>query len=422
MRIALLTLGSRGDTQPFISLAIRLKEMGHDVVLGARPDYTELVEKYGIEFMPLGPHITPHISDMSKVIASGNFFKFMLKTRQLKGAFTEKTAEDAMLAVVGAEAIFFKYSWDTGYTIAEKLGVPCAGVMFFPITPTRAFPCFLVGDGKDKGRLLNAFFWWLSQMVIWQDQHSYNKKLRRKMGLKPVSYLGPLKLQAQRKMPVFYAYSPTLLPKPSDWPERMYVTGVWPSLPPVDWHPSPELVKFIESGSAPVFIGFGSMEGKAGRAQDIAVKALELSGKRGIVQSQFDEDESDGVLPETVFLIKDVYHQWLFPKMAAVVHHGGVGTTMTGLLSGVPSILIPHTIDQHSWGRHVYALGVGPESIPSKGVTAELLAKAIEEATTNEMMNSRAREIGKMLEKEDGVKETMDVFFQYYRDTVNHTH
>ena len=162
------------------------------------------------------------------------------------------------------------------------------------------------------------------------------------------------------------------------------------------------------------------MPSNAERTLAMILKALELSGKRGVILSGWADIGSAGKLPETVFCVNDVPHHWLFPKMAAIVHHGGAGTTMSGLLSGIPSIITPSTIDQHSWGRQVHALGAGPVPIPFKDITPELLAAVITEAATNENMRNRAFEISKTLEKEDGLNQTLDLFFRFFDSRIEH--
>ena len=416
MRITLLTLGTRGDTQPFISLAVRLKEAGHSVLLGARPDFTGLAAEYGIAFAPLGRPFKPFVQKNTNGIESGNFLKSAFAETRLRKAEFENTGEDAYRAAIGSDAIIYKYSFLAGYSIAEKLGIPCAAVMVYPITPTGDYPCFLVGSGKDHGRFINSLTWKLcEQLMIWPYQRPFDNTLRKKtLNLKQLPYFGPYKRQSRENLPVYYAHSPILLPKPSDWPERIHVTGAWPVLPPANWRPPADLTEFLERGPAPVYIGFGSMPSRAARTLAIVLKALEISGKRGVILSGWADIGEAGAFPDTVFCVKEAPYSWLFPKMAAVVHHGGAGTVTFGLLSGVPSIITPYTLDQPSWARHVYALGVGPKPIPFNAVTPELLAGAIKEATTNDTMKKRAREVSKLIGEEDGVKTTMNLFFEYY--------
>src|SRR5438046_907610 len=142
MRITLLTVPARGDTEPFVALAVRLMQVGHTVKLAARPDFAGLAAAYGIEFAPLGNPYQPFITGAAEASAIGsghllNQVRYGLKQRKY---VTERLHEDAWQAAQGAEAIIYKYPWITPHTIAEKLGVPSASAMLLPLVPTQAFP------------------------------------------------------------------------------------------------------------------------------------------------------------------------------------------------------------------------------------------------------------------------------------------
>jgi UDP:flavonoid glycosyltransferase YjiC (YdhE family) len=146
---------------------------------------------------------------------------------------------------------------------------------------------------------------------------------------------------------------------------------------------------------------------------NLVLKALELSGQRGVLLSGWAGIGKGRTLPEHVFSAESLPHSWLFPRMAAVVHHGGAGTTGAGLRSGVPSILIPLAADQPSWARQVSALGAGPAPLPFQTLTAERLADAIREAVTNPAMRQRAAELGRRIQAEDGLGQTIALFMRY---------
>src|SRR5215469_12664430 len=231
--------------------------------------------------------------------------------------------------------------------------------MFFPLTPTRAFPSFLMGRGIDRGPRLDRLIWSLSEQVVWQLLRSDDRKLRRELGLRPLPFFGPLARQQCEEMPVYYTYSPAVLPRPADWPDRVQVTGYWFLDPPTGWQPPADLLHFLQAGPPPVSIGFGSMASRDAQASlHLVLKALELSGQRGVLLSGWAGLGKGRTLPENVFRAESLPHSWLFPRMAAVVHHGGAGTTGAGLGSGVPSVLTPLAADQPSWARQVYALGL----------------------------------------------------------------
>jgi UDP:flavonoid glycosyltransferase YjiC (YdhE family) len=417
MRITLFTIGARGDTQPFVELAVRLKQDGHSVKLAARPDFASLAADYGVDFAPLGHPYQSFITGAGEASAIGpghllTKLRYGLSQRRY---FFDQLDQDAWRAAQGAEAIIYKSSWITGYSIAEKLGIPCAGAMLFPLTPTRAFPSFVVGGGQDRGPLLNWLMWKLSEQVVWQITRRDDKKLRRNLlGLRPLPFFGPVARQQREAMPIYYAYSPAVLPPPADWPDRMHVTGYWFLDQEPEWQPPADLLNFLQAGPAPVYIGFGSMASRDAEATlHLILKALELSDQRGVLLSGWAGIGKGRALPSHVFSAESLPHSWLFPRMAAVVHHGGAGTTAAGLRGGVPSILTPLIADQPSWARQVQALGAGPAPLPFQTLTAERLAAAIREAVTNPAMRQRAAELGRQIQAEDGPGRTIELFLQY---------
>ena len=408
-----------GDTQPFISLAVRFKQEGHSVKLGARPDFADLAASYGIEFAPIG---NPYKSllrneEVATAIGSGNMLKMIIKQASdsnRRKAFLDGLDTDAINAVEGADAIIYKSSWIPFYSIAQKVGVPSAAAMFMPLTRTSFFPSFLIGGGKDRGAMINSLIWRVTEQFIWQVSRNFDNRIRGELlGFPRLPFFGPSARQLERT-PLYYAYSPTVIPRPADWPERIHVTGFWFSDPPPGWMPPSDLVAFLESGPPPVYVGFGSMP--SGSAEDtltLILNALELSHQRGILLSGWAGIGEDRKLPEYAFGVESVPHSWLFPRMSAVVHHGGAGTTGAGLRAGVPSIVTPFVADQPNWAKRIETLGVGPRAIPFSELTADLLAKAIRQATTDTAMRQRASDLGERIRSEDGVGTMVDLFMNF---------
>jgi sterol 3beta-glucosyltransferase len=202
--------------------------------------------------------------------------------------------------------------------------------------------------------------------------------------------------------PILYGFSPSVIAPPRDWGEHVHVTGYWFLDPPSDWTPPPALVEFLQAGPPPVYIGFGSMSSQ--RPEETAAlvgQALARAGQRAIMLSGWGglhQADSD-----SVFMVDSVPHAWLFPQVAAVVHHGGAGTTAASLRAGVPSIVIPFHGDQPFWGQRVADLGVGPAPIPRRNLTVERLAQAIHRAVTDQPMRQRAADLGAKIRAEDGV-------------------
>jgi UDP:flavonoid glycosyltransferase YjiC (YdhE family) len=192
-----------------------------------------------------------------------------------------------------------------------------------------------------------------------------------------------------------------VLPRPRDWRAGLDVVGYWWPHRPADWSPPSPLVDFLAAGPAPVFLGFGSMAGgQGGWLTELTVEALRLAGVRAVVQAGWAG--LDG-LGDDVFTVGDVPHEWLFPRMSAVVHHGGAGTTGAGLRAGVPTVTTPIYADQPLWGARVQALGAGPAPLPMRNLTPVALATAIRAATTNPDHRAAAGRLAEQIATEDAI-------------------
>jgi len=232
---------------------------------------------------------------------------------------------------------------------------------------------------------------------------------RYDIGLSPLKKFNLLKTWDGRDIPVLHILSEAVLPRPSDWPESAYITGYCFLDRDNGWRAPPDLQNFLDAGPPPVYVGFGSMAGR--NPQELArtiIDALQLVEVRGIIATGWGGLASE-TLPESIFKIKSVPHDWLFPQVSAVVHHGGAGTTAAGLRYGKPSVIIPFFGDQPFWGRHVHELGASTRPIPRKKLTAEKLARAIKSAISNSELQRNAEEIGNKIRQEDGIGNTVSV-------------
>ncbi|HXP62667.1 MAG TPA: glycosyltransferase, partial [Dongiaceae bacterium] len=237
-----------------------------------------------------------------------------------------------------------------------------------------------------------------------------NRWRRKELGLPPEPLAGNVQRQRRRQVPHFLGYSQHVLPRPADWGENVHVTGYWFLPMHSDWQPPPAVVEFLQSGPPPVYVGFGSLSVRSPvEFTRLMVSALEMSGRRGLLSRGWGN--LGGIpLPKTILKIDSIPHEWLFPQVAAVVHHGGCGTTAAGLRSGVPTITIPFFADQFLWAERVMALGAGPASIPYASLTAEKLAQAIRTATGDPAVRAAAQGVGSRLRAENGVENMVASF------------
>ncbi len=313
-------------------------------------------------------------------------------------------------ACVGSEAIVYAPLAFAGYHVAEALGVPSYQAALQPATPTREFPIFPLAGKREWGGTYNRLTYTLYEQLTWQALRPVINRWRKEtLGLPTIPMLRSFKEFRAQRVPQLYGFSAAVVPKPRDWPEWHHITGYWFLDRPAEWQPPADIVDFLEAGPAPVYVGFGSMIAKdPAELFELALEALRRAGRRGVLSTGWmGADHAD--LPDDVFGIESIPHDWLFPQMAAVVHHGGAGTTATGLRAGVPSIVAPFFADQPFWAHRVKVLGVGPAPVPQKRITAERLAHAIQAATSDDGMRARAVSLGERIRSEDGVRTAVEL-------------
>jgi UDP:flavonoid glycosyltransferase YjiC (YdhE family) len=289
-------------------------------------------------------------------------------------------------------------------------GIPSAMAYLFPMTATRAWPMIWFPWRFSLGGWYNRLTHSLMSGLLWQVGGAMANRWRKQLGLKPWrSYAEALNYARQIGTPNLYGYSPHLLPKPPDWDEHEHLTGYWFLEPPPAWQPPADLLEFLDSGPPPVYIGFGSLSLRDGadKTQPI-LRALEISGQRSVLLTGWGGLTPLSAPPNVLF-VEDVPHAWLFPRMAAVMHHGGAGSTGAGLRAGVPSLITPFAGDQLLWAERVARLGAGPRMPNIKKLSAEKLAEAIHTAVHDAELRARAAALGEKIRAEDGMARAVEI-------------
>ena len=287
----------------------------------------------------------------------------------------------------------------------EKLGIPVSGAMLQPIHQTAEFASFLFPpwplDRVPGQGSYNRFSHLALQHLAWQLVRRHVDRSRsRLLGLGPVPRLGPSRELDRGDRLWLYGFSPTLLPKPRDWPPSAHVTGYWHLERDSDWQPPRPLVDFLTSGSPPVYVGFGS-SGRFRQAETIALvlESLRLSGQRGVVAVPAQEP-SVRVISDDIIGVDRVPYDWLFPRTSLVVNHAGLGTIEYALRAGRPSVSVPHFLDQHLWALSLARLGASPRPIPRRKLSASRLAEHIRAALADRGMRARAERLRGLVEAE----------------------
>jgi len=409
MHIVIMAFGSRGDVQPYVALGHGLKAAGHGVTVAALDDYETLIREAGLDFFSLGFRMADmQLDTFQAALDSGrNTVQAVLDLlRSARPVMTGMMARQGEVARQADALIASLIAMIPAQPCAEKFGIPYMGAVLQPLGHTRAFPSPVFPVDLPPLGALN----WLThrfeeQLFALPTWPMVNHFRRTYLGLPPIRPLTyPYTHLNGRAVPWLHAYSPAVVPHPADWPAFRHVTGYW-TLPPDDgWLPPADLVRFLDAGPQPVYAGFGSMAMQDNPARlALVIEALDRAGQRGVLAVRPGEIAGHE-LPETVYpLMEGCPHEWLFPKMAAIVHHGGAGTTGAGLRSGAPSIGVPFMGDQPFWASRIAALGAGPQPIPRKQLTAGRLAYAIRVAVEHEGIRRRAAALGEKLRAEDGV-------------------
>ncbi len=404
MRLSIVAVGSRGDVQPYLALGMGLQKAGFQVQFCSDRLFEQLVSSTGLPYAPVTAAPVEMLQqNLSRI---GGPVKLI---RWLNQHF-KPLARDFFTDLAGAtqlsEAILYSTLAFAGYHVAEKHHIPALGVYNVPITPTHAFrnPSFPAPPSWFPYK--RTYNWWsfraANQLFIRMVKPIVNQCRREVLGIEPLPDRFYQRLDIS-PLPLVYGFSPNLLPMPGDWGSWLKISGHWFFDELQGWNPPAELLRFLDAGRPPVYVGFGSMvDEQIKRATPVILQALKQLGLRGILLGGWGGLGS-GDLPDTILCLDSVPHAWLFPRVAAVVHHGGAGTTATGLRFGKPTLVVPFFADQPFWGERVHALGCGPRPVPFRRLTTVNLVKAIDELTNNPTFNHNAQNIGAKLQAEDGV-------------------
>lgn len=401
MRLAIHTLGTRGDVQPYLALARGFMAAGCEVVLATAARFEGFVTARGVPFAPL-PDDFLDLMDTPEGKAALSGRKTLTWTlrmlRQIR-PMMRRLLDAQWAAAGGADAIIYHPKALGSVHIAERLGIPAFLAFTLPgMTPTRAFPSPMLPfvDLGPLNRLSHELFLRYANTLFREPVNRWREEV---LGL-----LNSRRDDCIHGVPVprLYGFSPSVVPKPADWDGNSEVTGYW-FLDDEEWLPSPSLKGFLQAGPPPVYVGFGSIP-SADPMQTTAmvVEALAMAGVRGILASGWG-GLAAMPLSDQVYMLDAAPHNRLFPHVSAVVHHGGAGTTAAGLRAGRPTVTCPFFGDQPFWGRRVSGLGAGPAPLAHKHLTAAKLAEAISVAVTDQGIRSQAELISARIRAEDGV-------------------
>lgn len=397
MKFSIVTYGTEGDTRPLAALSRALMDVGHDTLMLADTGTFESIHALNVPVQALS-------GDIRKTLAAGVAGTNMMPRKSdFKGTArlladianenTEAWMAELLASARGSDAIIFSgMAGFVALSVAERLNIPAIGAALIPMTPTCEFPSPFLSPNLVPGwlnrvshNLVNGMFWRAFKVKL-------NKARAAVCGL-------PARNKLWNDFPLLYGISPNLLPQPADWPEHVRMCGQWLHSAE-SWTPPLELEDFLLAGSPPLYFGFGSMSGYD-RAQMLDILVRSLRGRRALFYPGWN-GMKHSELPSNILAIGNVPHDWLFPQTAAVIHHGGVGTTHSATRAGKPSIVVPFIGDQFFWADRLAKLGVAPEPVTAAKMNVAGLTRAIEFIERDEV-RVRAAKLGEAISMENGL-------------------
>lgn len=391
MRVLMITPGTRGDVAPMAGLGNRLQALGFDVAIAANAVYAPLVTAAGCEHRELPGDMSHLVTPAApgKKVTGADLREYLSEL----GDYMDLAATGTLAAAEnGADVILANAIAPYAYDVAEALGVPAIGAHLQPTEPSTAYPPVVLGTARSLGPVGNK----LLGSLVSAGKAPYDApsaRIRRTLGLGKKSRADAERQRRKANNPVLHGISPAIFPRPADWRSGLSLTGYWWPENEPGWKPPEGLLEFLADGPPPVFIGFGS---SAALDADFMLDTARRAGVRAVLQGV------DGVSGSDAIGIGAGPHEWLFPRMAAVVHHAGAGTAAAGLRAGVPTVSVPIYTDQPFWAARIKSLGAGPQPVPYKELSTERLSAAITQATTTPAYAEHARQLAARLATEDG--------------------
>lgn len=409
MRITILAVGTHGDVRPFIALSHGLQARGHEVTISTGKNFEGLIRDAGIGFSPMTADYEKLMRNSPEMVEAGN--NLVKGTRLMRGLLMEMAshwAEEGLAACAGADLIIGQGSGTVlALSLGEALKVPTMQVQFQPITPCRDIPPVMLPQSRFRlPGFVNMGLYHTLRFAIWQlFKDAINDVVRKDLGLRPVTYSELYFDDNPDRRRVLYAYSEQVVPRSRDWSALAQVTGYWFLDEGEDWTPPEDLAKFLAAGDKPVYIGFGSMlTQKAEQVTRMVLAAVKELGCRAVLATGWGGLSADPALADpNVFVLKSAPHDWLFPRMAGAVHHGGAGTTAAACRAGIPSLIMPFITEQAFWSARLEEKGIAAPRLNRKTVTTRDFQRGIARLL-DPAMKTRAEALGAQIRQENGVE------------------
>lgn len=398
MKIVLATFGSRGDVQPMLALSLALQSKGHEVLLVGPPEKAAWAKQLGCPYRPLGSDVTAVLDGMKDAHSLGSTLYFVSFLRNELNTQFELLPE----IIAGADLVVGSSLNFALSTLTESMGIEYRFVAFAPHLLPSGYHPFPAFKHQRLPRWYNRMTWQVAGLL---DRCNYTRLInrhRRQLGLNAIGDAWRHILGRQ----VIVASDSAIAGLPPDIAAQAATQTGYMHLNQPDQQ-LPALEDFLAAGAPPVYAGFGSMPLRDQiRNVAVIVEAARISGQR-LVIGKFWDTPSEFSNSDNIFFIKKYPHLKLFPQMAAVIHHGGAGTTASSAVSGVPQIIVPHILDQYYWGNQIYQSKLGPAPIWRSELNSKKLAAAIGECLSDATIRDRATETSVIIRQRDSLELTV---------------
>ncbi len=413
MHFTIFVYGTWGDIRPHVVLGMGLQRAGHQVQVVASRVYEAWVRARGLAYHPLQTDTNLFTRQNAALLDAGILRQMQMARQKLNPIMAEMAREvlaatrqsDVLLTVEFGAALLF------GVLQANQLKTILINPA--PLNPTSQLSTVLppAPTWFPFRSRYNRMGYGIMRRAGWMMMDGPRRAVAAQH---PPASAGRYRQYAALldATPALTTVSPQVVAPPTDWPAHHRMTGYLFDDDP-DWTPPPALTAFIEAGEPPVYIGFGSMpDSRPQHTTRLIVEAVQRSGKRAVLLRGW-AGLGAADLPPNLYLLGYAPHHWLFPRMAGLIHHGGAGTTASGLRAGKPAVIIPFSADQPFWGRHLHQLGVAGPPIPRKALTVEALTRAIHTVTEDPTLQANARALSEKIAHEDGLGEALRSIAQF---------
>jgi sterol 3beta-glucosyltransferase len=417
MKIIIMALGTRGDVEPLLAIGSILKSRGHDVICGMSAQFREMVEDTRLRFSPFSKKYLEIIESETGSNFMGQKGSFLKKVRmliemyrQIKPIQRELVTQQRQL-VINENPDRIIYSMKCLYPVIWGMSNPNRSFMILPIPGTlhKVTSYSPVLPNSKYGYRFNKIIYWLVQNAFSKQIRDYTKDYHSDFPQLKFTK-NSIKEFIMNGENILYAISPSIFKRPDFWPEKARIVGYHERSRTTNWEPEEDLLKFIKKNKQILFFTFGSMlntepEKKTGAILEI----LEKHRIAAIINTSSGGLVKPDKYPDHVYFTSTIPYEWIFPKVYAVIHHGGSGTTHTALKYGCASLVVPHILDQFFWAYVINEKGVGPKGIPIKKLNKVTLEPALLDLIRKKEYKMNSERIAEQMKREEFVDDLIEV-------------